>query len=279
VRALPARDLWTVEADRGQIEQVIMNLAVNSRDAMPKGGRLTMETANIELDAAYCESNPDVEPGEYVMLAVTDTGVGMDVALIPRIFEPFFTTKEKGKGTGLGLSMVYGAVKQNRGHITVYSEPGKGTTFRVYWPRARKGEPEKDTRPTRSMLPRGTETVLVVEDEEPLRRYACRLLGSLGYNTLQAQDGEHALQVAEQAKVPIDLLMTDVIMPRLGGRELAQELRRRLPGLKVLFTSGYTAETIAHEGILEEGINFLEKPFGQKELADRVRAALDDADG
>jgi two-component system, cell cycle sensor histidine kinase and response regulator CckA len=275
VQNAASKSLWNVNADSGQVEQVLMNLAVNARDAMPKGGKLTIETSNVELDEEYCRRWSDVEPGDYVMLGVSDTGTGMDERTRAQIFEPFFTTKPQGKGTGLGLATVYGIVKQNGGHIAVYSELGKGTTFKVYWPRTSGVRTDQPTSRITGELPGGNETILVVEDEEQLRRFACRTLRHLGYNVIEASDGIDALERVKREPGRIDMLITDVVMPKLGGHELAQRLVVELPHLKVIYTSGYTANAIVHHGVIDEGINFLAKPYTLNALASQVRATLD----
>ena len=271
-----AADLWPVRFDPGQAEQILVNLAVNARDAMPQGGRLTIETANVRLDAAYVADHPDVEPGEYVLLGVSDTGVGMSSEIREHAFEPFYTTKQPGHGTGLGLAMIHGAVSQNGGRVEVYSEPGHGTSFKIYLPRA---DAERDASPARVVhaAPRGKETILVVEDDERLRVLTVRLLRQFGYQAVAVGGGEEALAWLAEHPAPIDLLLTDVIMPGMNGKVLADEVRRLRPGTRVLFTSGYTANVIVHHGVLQAGVEFLAKPFGSASLAQRVREVLDAA--
>jgi two-component system, cell cycle sensor histidine kinase and response regulator CckA len=270
-----AGDLGNVTADRGQIEQVIMNLAVNSRDAMPEGGKLTIETSNVELDESYAERHVAVVPGRYVLLSVSDTGCGMDVETQSRVFEPFFTTKERGKGTGLGLSTAYGIVKQSGGNIWVYSEPGQGTAFKVYLPRVSAPAVEAARTPV-SEAPTGSETVLVVEDEDAVRRLTERILRTAGYRVLAASNGGEALLLCEKHGDAIDLLLTDVVMPQMGGRDLSERLAKLSPGLRVLFTSGYTDEAIVHHGALDHGTNFIGKPFSAAALTRKVREVLDE---
>jgi two-component system cell cycle sensor histidine kinase/response regulator CckA len=272
IRTAPS--LGTVRADPSSIEQVLMNLAVNSRDAMPQGGTLTIEAENVELDPAFAALHVGAEPGSYVMVAVTDTGVGMDPQTKSRIFEPFFTTKDAGRGTGLGLSTVFGIAQQSDGHIWVYSEPGHGTTFKLYLPRidavpVAVGEHAASTEPT------GTETILLVEDEDPVRAAAREILQRHGYTVLVARDGIEALAVAEAHPQPIQLLLTDVVMPRLGGPELATRLLPRRPGLRLLCMSGYTDDTVVRHGVLAAEIPYLQKPFTPAGLARRVREVLD----
>jgi two-component system cell cycle sensor histidine kinase/response regulator CckA len=270
----PGAGLAPVRVDVSQMGQVLMNLAVNARDAMPLGGSLTLETANVDLDESYTRSHLEVVPGPYVMLSVTDTGTGMDRETQARIFEPFFTTKGQGKGTGLGLSTAFGIVRQSGGHMAVYSEPGKGSNFKVYLPRAARELPQAEAA-SKAGRPRGGETVLLAEDEDQVRSLATEVLKREGYQVLEAADGEKALAVAAAHAGPIHLLLTDVVMPRMGGRQLAEELAALRPDLKVLYMSGYTDNTIDPEGNLEQGIAFLQKPFSLKLLAQKVRAVLD----
>jgi PAS domain S-box-containing protein len=272
---VPEAGLGQVKADRSQIEQVVMNLAINARDAMPKGGKLAIETANVELDENYVKHHINVEPGRYVMLAISDTGTGIDEQTKARIFEPFFTTKEQGKGTGLGLSTVYGIVKQSGGHIWVYSEVGFGTTFKIYLPRLDEAAESGLSADVQAALPQGTETILLVEDEEMIRKAAREILEAHGYRVLEAAGGDEALTIGRDHKHPIQLLMTDVVMPQMNGRELAERLLPLRPQLKVLYMSGYTDDAIVHHGVLEEGTAFLEKPFTAKALTHKVRELLD----
>jgi PAS domain S-box-containing protein len=269
-------DLRRVKTDHGQIEQVIMNLAVNAKDAMPHGGKLTIETANVDLDEEYARNHVAVTPGRYVMLAVSDTGVGMTPEIKEKVFEPFFTTKKKGEGTGLGLSTVYGIVKQSSGNIWVYSEPGKGTTFKIYLPCV--DEPLDEIRKegvVREGLPRGSETILVVEDEEVVRKLTVRILQEQGYRVLEGGQGTDAFPIADEHEGQIHLLLTDVVMPKMSGKELAGRIASLRPGIKVLYMSGYTDNAIAHHGIFDKGINFIQKPFTVDGLARKVREVLD----
>jgi two-component system cell cycle sensor histidine kinase/response regulator CckA len=273
--AEPAPRLWRAYADPGQIEQVIMNLAVNARDAMPQGGKLTIETANVQLDDAYVRQHAGSKPGPHVMLAVNDTGCGMDSETQARIFEPFFTTKEPGKGTGLGMSTVYGIVKQSGGYIWVYSEVGRGTTFKIYLPRVEGvvETVEPGVSPARSV--RGSETILLVEDDNAVRKLIHSTLHVYGYTVLEAHHSKHAIQVCERHAGPIHLMVTDVVMPEMSGRELAERLKPSHPDMKVLFMSGYTDKGIVHHGELVPGTAFLQKPFTPNALARKVREVLD----
>ncbi|HYK10296.1 MAG TPA: ATP-binding protein [Gemmatimonadales bacterium] len=272
VRLDPA--LGTARADPGQIEQVIMNLAVNARDAMPQGGLLTIETANAELDATYSRVHPLASPGSYVMVAVSDSGVGMDEDTKAHVFEPFFTTKEQGKGTGLGLATVYGIVRQSGGFIWVYSEPGQGATFKIYLPRV-GGTPQPAERKEPAKVRHGTETILLVEDDPPVRAITRRVLVGLGYSVLPAHDGATALDIAATHRDPIQLVVTDAVMPRMSGQDLAATLRSRYPAMRLLLLSGYPGEAISRRGILVPGTAFLQKPFTVEALARKVRDVLD----
>jgi CheY-like chemotaxis protein len=273
---IPGKQLGRVRADSGYIGQVLMNLVVNGRDAMPAGGKLLVETRNVTLDHSYTRMHAGVPPGEYVMLAVSDTGVGMSEEIKAHLFEAFFTTKPKGKGTGLGLATCHTIVKQSGGHIGVYSELGRGTTFKVYLPRVDQPLDEAARTVALGPMPRGNETVLLVEDEPAVSRLACRVLEAQGYTVLRAANGEDGLLVAREHKgPPIRLVVTDVIMPQMGGKAMAQWLQSTDPGLKVLFTSGYTDDALAHHGILEPGVAFLPKPYTPATLTRKVRELLD----
>ncbi len=268
-------NLWPVKVDAGQMNQVIMNLAVNARDAMSDGGKLIIQTANVELDQTYLHAHRDVKAGPHAVLSISDTGCGMDEKTKARMFEPFFTTKETGKGTGLGLATVFGIVKQSGGHVTVYSEVGRGTTFKVYLPIDEAAAETSNEKSVQTALPRGTETVLVVEDEDMMRNLACRILQSQGYYVLQACDGDDALLTFERHKGAIHLILTDVVMPKMGGRQMYDRLRELQPNLKVLFMSGYTDDAVIRHGVLEAETNFIEKPFTYAALAKTVRDVLD----
>ncbi|MCE9554429.1 MAG: response regulator [Planctomycetes bacterium] len=267
--------LSSVRADSAQLEQVLLNLAVNARDAMPHGGHLTFETCNVVLDADYASRFADVRAGQYVLLSVSDSGHGMEPATLARIFEPFFTTKAQGKGTGLGLAMAFGMVHQCGGHISASSEPGQGTTFKLYLPAVAGAAAAPEVISARQLHPHGTETVLLVEDEAALRTLTGRILRGQGYTVLEARDGNEALIIWADHGPSIDLLLTDVVMPQMSGRELADRLRALKPELKVLFVSGYAEDAIVRHGILEANIPFLQKPFTAEVLAQRLRQTLD----
>lgn len=268
-------ELGSIKVDPSQMEQIIMNLAVNARDAMPRGGKLTIETRNTVLDDEYARKHIAVIPGRFVMLAVSDSGTGIDPQLQSRIFEPFFTTKEVGKGTGLGLATVYGIVKQSGGNIWVYSEPGIGTTFKIYLPRTDEEVQTYKRSPANEPVLRGTETILLVEDEEVVRQLACEVLRGCGYELLKAANGREALLICESHQQPIHLLITDVIMPGMSGPDLAGRLSEARPDLKILYMSGYADNAIIHHGVLNEGAEFIQKPFSTEGLAIKVREVLD----
>jgi PAS domain S-box-containing protein len=271
----PADRLWLARVDHGQFGQVLMNLVVNARDSMPQGGKLTVRTANVVLDPAYCATHPGARTGDYVMIEIADTGEGMSEPVIKRLFEPFFTTKRDGKGTGLGLAIVYGIVKQNNGYIEVQSAVGKGTTFRIYLPRV-EGRPEPVvTKPAAPLEAAGGETILVVEDEEIIRKMIVKVLETHGYRVLDAADGVEALALARRQPDEIHLLVTDVVMPQMDGVELAATLGKQRPGLRVLFSSGYSEGIMGHGGVLDGDTHFIQKPFTIEELLDHVRKALE----
>ncbi len=271
-----APDLWPIKVDPSQMDQIIINVAVNARDAMPSGGHLLLETSNVTLDQGYVRQHPDVIPGDYVLLAISDNGVGMSDEVREMVFEPFFTTKEVGQGTGLGLAMVFGIVKQHRGHIWVYSELGRGTTFKLYLPRVFDEIPVTLYSQPPTKLPRGEETILLVEDEPEVRELAARVLRRQVYIVLEAKDGHEALHVARTYQRKIDLLLTDVVMPQMSGRALADVIITMNPDTKILFASGYTDGAIAHHGVLNVGTRFIQKPFSPAHLANKVREVLDE---
>jgi CheY-like chemotaxis protein len=270
-----AEGLGAVLADPPQVEQVVLNLVVNARDAMARCGCLTIETANVEFDAAYAAAHPPAKAGPFVMLAASDTGAGMDAETQKRIFEPFFTTKPAGEGTGLGLATVYGIVKQTGGYVWVYSEVGRGTTFKVCLPRMAETPAVDHVLLAAPALPRGVETVLVVEDTDSLRELTQELLDEQGYTVLTARDGEEALGLASERAEAIHLLLTDVVMPKLGGGDLATKVRASRPEIRVLYMSGYTSGAVLRHGVLEDGDNLLERPFTAEQLGRAVRRALD----
>ena len=268
--------IGTIKADPGQVEQIVMNLAVNARDAMPDGGTLFFETSSIFLDADYCRSHPEMTPGPYVVFSVSDTGHGMTPEVREKVFDPFFTTKKRGEGTGLGLATVYGIVKQLKGQIFAYSEPGTGTTFKIYFPEFKEVVEPLDQKESPAILG-GSETILVVDDEPAIVVLVEDTLQSLGYEVLVAPSGEAALEVAKSCGKKINMLLTDVIMPGMNGRELAEKLMANDPEIKVLFMSGYTDNIITHQGVLKPGIMFVNKPLAPDQLARKIREVLDRA--
>ncbi len=267
--------LGRAKIDPGLFDQALINLAVNARDAMAAGGKLTFETANIELDASYCLTHPSATPGRYVMVAVNDNGTGMSDEIKARMFEPFFTTKEPGKGTGLGLAMVYGFIKQSGGYIAVYSELNVGTTFKLYFPEVQEAVRTSKSHPNLKVMPHGTETILLVEDEDGVRALARHVLQTCGYTVLEASRGEEALRVAERYQGPIHLLLTDVVMPGMSGRLVAERMGALKPGIKTVFASGYTDDAVVRHGVLEAETHFLQKPYTTAAMTQKVRAALD----
>ena len=270
----PKGNLWPVKIDPSQLDQILANLCVNARDAIAGVGKMTIETDSMSFDEDYCDDHPGFIPGDYMMLTVSDNGSGMDRETLDKIFEPFFTTKDVGKGTGLGLATVYGIVKQSNGFINVYSEPGHGTTFKIYLPRCDEEVITKETTAPHIQKGQG-ETVLLVEDEVALIKLAKAMLEELGYKVLAADSPSEALRLAEVHQGEIQLLLTDVVMPEMNGRELAQKIKDRNPDLRVLYMSGYTANAIAHHGVLDEGVNFIQKPFARGDLSIRIREILD----
>jgi CheY-like chemotaxis protein len=270
-----AEGIWPIKVDPPQMEQVIVNLAVNARDAMPNGGRLSIETQNTVIDQAYVAQHVDVEPGEHVLLTISDTGVGMDDEVMAHLFEPFFTTKERGQGTGLGLPTAFGIIKQSGGHISAYSEVDQGTTFRIYLPHSTELEAESPVYVEPLGTARGTETILVVEDEPAVRDLAEQTLKTHGYHVLSAGSGAEALQISSLYTNPIHLLLTDVVMPQMNGRVLAEQLQAQRMETKVLYMSGYSSDVIAHHGVLQDGTVILLKPFTLETLTHKVRAVLD----
>ncbi len=273
---IPCEDLWPVKVDPGQIEQVLSNLVVNARDAMPDGGKIIVETANVIFDDTYVMEHISAKKGEYVMISVTDNGTGMDDETRVHIFEPFFTTKEKDKGTGLGLSTCYGIVKQNNGNIWIYSEPGKGSTFKIYLPRTDTGPRENPAHEDAKIAENGTETILIAEDEPSLRKISADVLRNIGYTVLEAPDGREAIEIAKRyLPNEIHLVLTDVVMPHMGGKELSECLNEYYPKIKTLYMSGYTDHSILHNGVLEPGLPFLQKPFSTQKIVQKVRQILE----
>ena len=278
VETILAGGLWRTFADGNQLESLLLNLAVNARDAMPAGGKLTIETANASLDETYVREHVGLVPGQYVMIAVTDTGTGMPAEIIAKAFDPFFTTKEIGKGTGLGLSQAYGFVKQSGGHIKIYSEPGQGTTIKIYLPRFLGESVSTATRPrlkTPTALARSEELILVVEDEERMRLVVEDLFRELGYKVIVAENAKTALRLLD-ANPDVALLFTDVVMPDMNGRQLAEQALRQRPDLKVIYTTGFSRNAVIRNGVLEPEVNFLPKPFTVEQLAQKIRCVLDE---
>jgi CheY-like chemotaxis protein len=270
---MPRVDLWPAFVDAAQLEGALLNLCINARDAMPNGGRLTIETSNVTLDDTYARSHEEVAPGNYVMIAVSDTGIGMSPRVAARAFEPFFTTKDVGKGTGLGLSMVHGFVKQSGGHVKIYTEEGHGTTIKLYLPRSSTGGAALATAATSEIVQGGSERILLVEDDDQVREHAAAQVAALGYYVVSVGTGAEALAAME--KSTFDLLFTDVVIPGgMNGPQLAKEAHKRVPGLHVLFTSGYTENAIVHQGRLDPGVHLLNKPYRRADLAIKIREAL-----
>jgi PAS domain S-box-containing protein len=275
IQTVGAAGLWQIEADVNQLESAIVNLAINARDAMPQGGKLTIEASNQFVDDGYHSRNPEITPGQYVAISVTDTGTGMGAETLAQAFEPFYTTKEMGRGTGLGLSQVYGFVKQSGGNVKLYSELGHGTTVRMYFPRYLGKHVLDDEAQELDLAGGEAETILVVEDDPDLRSYLAEILRSLDYRVVIASDATSALEILAKKERPVDLLLTDIIMPGLNGRQLADEALREYPALKVLYMTGYSRNAVVHQGRLDEGVDLLQKPISQAELAHRVRVVLD----
>jgi CheY-like chemotaxis protein len=276
VQTVGSAGLWQIEADPNQLESAIVNLAINARDAMPDGGKLTLEAANISADEDYCRLNPEVVPGQYVAICVSDTGSGMSPDVLSHAFEPFFTTKDPGHGTGLGLSQVYGFVKQSGGHAKIYSEAGQGTTIKMYFPRFFGRAGQEEAAPEQ-YVPEGekSETILVVEDDADLREYISDVLRELSYRVITARSAQAALTILLQENSKVDLLLTDVVMPGISGRELGRRAEQIKPRLKILYMTGYSRNAVVHQGRLDDGVNLLEKPVSQAKLAMRVREILD----
>jgi CheY-like chemotaxis protein len=271
-----AGGVWQVETDEGQLETAILNLALNARDAMPEGGKLTIEASNTYLDELYCSKNAEVRPGQYVEISVTDNGAGMAPEIVARAFEPFFTNKQAGQGTGLGLSQVYGFVKQTGGHVKIYSELRHGTTVKMYLPRAQAAAVTGEQEPKEATMPpaRGQETILVVEDDEDVRAFIVETLRELNYTVLEAGDTPSALKILDN-QADVDLMLTDVILPGANGRDLARTAAGVRPNLEVLFMTGYSRNAIVHSGRLDQGVQLIQKPFSQASLAAKIRSILD----
>jgi CheY-like chemotaxis protein len=276
VETVGAAGLWQIEVDANQLETALVNVAINARDAMPNSGRLTIEAANTYLDTAYCRLNPELSPGQFVVICMTDTGEGMDPDVVSRAFEPFFTTKEVGHGTGLGLSQVYGFVKQSGGHVKIYSEVGQGTTVKIYFPRFAGGIPEEENE-SPEILAQGEqgETILLVEDDKDVRTYLSDALRSLNYRVLSAADAAIALKLLAQDQLRIDILLTDVVMSGMNGRELGKKATKLRPRLKVLYMTGYSRNAVVHQDRLDQGVDLLQKPISTQVLASRLRDMLD----
>ena len=276
IEAVGGAGLWRIEVDADHLESALVNLAINARDAMPDGGKLTIEAANVFVDEEYIRAVPELAPGQYVVICVTDTGHGMPAEVLDHAFEPFFTTKELGHGTGLGLSQVYGFVKQSGGHVRIYSEPGQGTTVKMYFPRLTGAETEEiEGGPEPVAEGEQSETILVVEDDKDLRNYIAEILRNLNYRVIVRPNAQGALTILLQDDKPVDLLLTDIVMPGLNGRELGKRAQAMRPGLPVLYMTGYSRNAIVHQGRLDEGVELLQKPVGQAQLAARIRALLD----
>jgi CheY-like chemotaxis protein len=275
-----AAGIWQIEIDAAHLESALVNLAINSRDAMPRGGKLTIEAANVFIDEEYCRVNPELSPGQFVTICVSDTGTGMSKDVLDRAFEPFFTTKDMGQGTGLGLSQVYGFVKQSGGHIKLYSEPGQGTTVKMYFPRlVGRGAEEDDGLSEPVEVGEQGETILVVEDDDDVREYLLDALRDLKYHVISASNADGALNILKRAAVRVDLLLTDVIMPGANGRELGRRAQQLRPSLKILYMTGYSRNAVVHQGRLDDGVEFIQKPMTQADLSARVRQILDGSPG
>ena len=275
VEAVTGGSLWKIEADQAQLESAILNIALNARDAMPEGGKLTIEAANTSLDENYARMNPEISPGQYVAISVTDTGTGMTPEVMSHVFEPFFTTKSAGQGTGLGLAQVYGFVRQSGGNVKIYSEPGEGTMVKIYLPRLIAKNTGEEAPQTETVFGAGGETILVVEDDPAVLDYVTEVLKDLNYQVLQAPEGNSAVKILESGAHNIDLLLTDVIMPGMSGRVVADQAKQLKPGIKILFMTGYSQNAIVHQGRLDPGIHLIQKPVTPPELASRVRNLLD----
>jgi CheY-like chemotaxis protein len=275
IEVVGAAGLWPIEVDLAQLESTLVNLAINSRDAMTNGGKLTVEAMNQALDHQYSRLNPEIAPGQYVLISVSDTGHGMSPDVLGRAFEPFFTTKDIGQGTGLGLSQIYGFVKQSGGHVKIYSEPGQGTSVKLYFPRARGQSEASADEDVEAPGSAARETILLVEDDKDLRAYLVEILRDLDYRVIGAHDAVAALGILEQPGIRLDLMLTDVVMPGMNGRELSERARQLRPGLKVLFMSGYSRNAVVHQGRVDPDVQLIQKPVSLNELAARIREMLD----